>query len=130
MNIRKVLNFGHTFAHSYEAALNYSKKLNHGEAVILGICSAIKFSYEKKILKYKDFFSIIEHIKKSNLPHQLSNYFSSKDLNKILLFMDKDKKNISNKINLILLKKIGSPIINNNYEKKKLSNFIKRELIN
>ncbi len=130
MNIRKVLNFGHTFAHSYEAALNYSRKLNHGEAVILGICSAIKFSYEKKILKYKDFFSIIEHIKKSNLPHQLSNYFSSKDLNKILLFMDKDKKNISNKINLILLKKIGSPIINNNYEKKKLSNFIKKELIN
>ena len=33
-NLRKVLNFGHTFAHAYEAALGYSIKLNHGEAVI------------------------------------------------------------------------------------------------
>ena len=34
-NVRKILNFGHTFAHAYEASLNFSKKLNHGEAVIL-----------------------------------------------------------------------------------------------
>ena len=33
-NLRKVLNFGHTFGHAYEASLNYNKKLNHGEAVI------------------------------------------------------------------------------------------------
>ena len=50
-NLRKILNFGHTFAHAYEAALNYSKKLNHGEAVLLGINSAIKFSDKKKLLK-------------------------------------------------------------------------------
>ena len=43
-NIRKVLNFGHTFAHSYEATLGYSKKLNHGEAVLLGMITALKFS--------------------------------------------------------------------------------------
>ena len=36
-NLRKILNFGHTFAHAYEATLKYSKKLNHGEAVLLGI---------------------------------------------------------------------------------------------
>ena len=44
MALRKVLNFGHTFAHAYEATLGYSQKLNHGEAVILGINSALKFS--------------------------------------------------------------------------------------
>ena len=47
-NLRKVLNLGHTFAHAYEATLRYSKKLNHGEAVILGITSAAKFSLENK----------------------------------------------------------------------------------
>ena len=26
-NIRKILNFGHTFAHAYEASLNFSRKL-------------------------------------------------------------------------------------------------------
>ena len=36
----KNFKFGfHTFAHAYEASLGYSKKLNHGEAVILGINS-------------------------------------------------------------------------------------------
>ncbi len=41
-DLRKILNLGHSFAHAYEAALTYSRKLNHGEAVILGIKSATK----------------------------------------------------------------------------------------
>ena len=44
INLRKSLNLGHTFGHAYEATLNYSKKLNHGEAVLYGILSAAKFS--------------------------------------------------------------------------------------
>ena len=42
--MRKILNFGHTFAHAYEASLGFSKKLNHGEAVILGMNTALSFS--------------------------------------------------------------------------------------
>ena len=42
--------------------------------------------------------------------------------------MLKDKKNNSNKINLVLLKKIGSPIINKEYSKKSLGLFLKNEL--
>ena len=53
-----------------------------------------------------------------------------KDLNKILSFMLKDKKNHSDKINLVLLKKIGSPIINKEYSKKALAIFLKNELTN
>ena len=44
--------------------------------------------------------------------------------------MIKDKKNITNKINLILLKKIGSPLINNQYSTKKIKLFLKQELSN
>jgi len=44
-SLRKILNFGHTFAHAYEATLNYSKKLNHGEAVILGIRKLQNLAY-------------------------------------------------------------------------------------
>ena len=44
--------------------------------------------------------------------------------------MTKDKKNNSDKINLILLKKIGCPIINKKYTKNNLSSFLKKELIN
>ena len=79
-NFRKTLNFGHTFAHAFEATLGYSKKLNHGEAVLLGINTALKFSLRKKILNQKEYQSIIDHITKSNLPYNLKKYFSLKDL--------------------------------------------------
>ncbi len=128
--LRKILNFGHTFAHAYEAALNYTKKLNHGEAVLLGITSALKFSYKNKLIKKNEYLSIMQHIKRSNLPYNLKNYFSNRHLNKILTFMIKDKKNNSEKINLILLKKIGSPVFNKSFTKASLKLFIKKELVN
>ena len=128
--LRKVLNFGHTFAHSYEATLGYSKKLNHGEAVILGIKTALKFSLEKNLLKKNVYNSIINHISNSNLPSNINKFLKIKDLNKIISFMLKDKKNNSNKINLVLLKKIGTPIINKEYSKNSLHLFFKNELNN
>ena len=129
-NLRKILNFGHTFAHAYEATLSYSKKLNHGEAVILGMKTAIKFSLKEKLLKKNEYNSIINHISNSNLPSNINKFFKIKDLNKILYFMLKDKKNSYNKINLVLLKKIGSPIINKEYNKNSLNLFFKNELTN
>jgi 3-dehydroquinate synthase/shikimate kinase/3-dehydroquinate synthase len=129
-NIRKVLNFGHTFAHAFEASLGYSKKLNHGEAVILGIVTALQFSLNVKLIKFSQCKFIINHIVKAGLPSNIKDYFSKKDLNKILKFMTKDKKNSSKKINLILLKKIGSAVIDNEYTNIKIHDFLKRKLIN
>ncbi len=129
-SLRKVLNFGHTFAHAYEASLGYSKKLNHGEAVLLGISSALKFSFNNNYLSKIDYTNISEHLRKSKLPYNIKKYFSLKDVNKILSFMSKDKKNSSEKINLILLKKIGLPLINKFYTKKYLKLFFKKKLFN
>lgn len=129
-NLRKTLNFGHTFGHAFEATTGYSKKLNHGEAIILGIQMSLKFSKIQKIIKKNDFTSIIDHLKNSNLPSNIKNYFSSKDINKILTFMNKDKKNKSDKINLILLKRVGLAIINQEYSRKKLKDFFQKELLN
>ena len=121
--IRKVLNFGHTFAHAYEAGLKYSKKLNHGEAVLLGMISAINFSKKNNILKSKDFNQIINHYLKANLPNNIKKYFSKKDINKIIKFMKNDKKNISNDINLILLNNIGKVNYKNIFYTSKLKQF-------
>ena len=129
MGIRKILNYGHTFAHAYEATLGYSKKLNHGEAVLLGIKTAAKFSLLKKILSIKEFNLIENHLEKLNLPRNINKKFSGNKLNKILSFMKKDKKNDTNKINLILLKKIGSPIYKLQFDEKKINLFLKKELI-
>ena len=128
INIRKILNFGHTFAHAYEATLGYSKKLNHGEAVILGIRTATKFSLVNKILNFTDFMLIENHLKKLNLPREINKFFQKKDISKILSFMKKDKKNDTKKINLILLKKIGSPIHKLQFDENRINLFLKKEL--
>ncbi len=128
--IRKILNFGHTFAHAYEATLKYSKKLNHGEAVLYGISNASKFSFKNNLLSKNEFELIKNHLIKFKLPTKLNKKFSNKNLLKIISFMKKDKKNNENKINLVLLKKIGKPIYNLNFNEKKLYSFLKEELIN
>ena len=128
--LRKILNFGHTFAHAFEASLGYSKKLNHGEAVILGIKTALNFSLKNKLIKQTEYDLIINHFSRANLSLNIDNFFKIKDLNRILSFMVKDKKNNTDLINLVLLKKISFPIIDKEYSKKSLGIFLKNQLGN
>ena len=128
--LRKVLNFGHTFAHAFEASLNYSRRLNHGEAVILGMNTALNFCSENRLIKKRDYDSIIQHIINNKLPSSIKKFFKKNDAYKILSFMLNDKKNESNKINLVLLKKIGVPMINKEYPRNKILKFLKNELSN
>ena len=72
----------------------------------------------------------MQHLIKIKLASNIKDYFLPKNLNTILTFMKKDKKNISNKINLILIKRVGSTIINNEYNSLKIKNFLKKELSN
>ena len=123
-NIRKVLNLGHTFAHAYEATVGYNKELNHGEAVLLGIMSAVEFSRKKNILKKNDFGQITEHLRKLNYD-SLNKYFKLKDISKIIFYMKQDKKNKDDKINLILLKSIGKPMLNKSFRENNIRSFLK-----
>ena len=127
-NLRKSLNLGHTFGHSYEATLNYSRKLNHGEAVLLGILSAAKLSKKLNILNDNDYKLILSHLSMLNF-NSIKKYFKIKDLNKIINFMLSDKKNISKKINFITLKKIGRVEINLNLSSYRIKKFVKSELL-
>ena len=106
-NLRMILNFGHTFAHGFEKAKNFSKKLNHGESVLLGMIIASELSNKKKLLSLKELSLIKKHYLKLNLLMKINKFFKKKDINKIVNFMSKDKKNVDKKISLILLNKIG-----------------------
>ena len=128
-NLRKILNFGHTFAHAYEASMTYSKKFNHGEAVILGIYSSLKFSLENKLISLSEFNLIIGHLKKAKLSYNVSKYFSKINTKKIISYMLNDKKNNSEKINLILLKKIGSIELSKKFSKEKIRLFLNNKLL-
>ena len=106
-DLRMILNFGHTFAHGFEGAKNFSNKLKHGEAVLLGMMIASELSYEKKLLSFEELSLIKKHYLNLKLPMNINKIFKRSEINKIIYFMKKDKKNVDEKINLILLNKIG-----------------------
>ena len=126
-NLRMILNYGHTFAHGFEGAKNFSRKLNHGEAVLLGMMMASQLSYNKKLLPLKDFLLIKKHYANLNLPSKIKKFFKKEEINKIVSFMKKDKKNSNEKINLILIKKIGQTTEPGKFNSN--SNSIKKFLI-
>jgi len=110
-NYRKVLNLGHTFAHAYESTLGFSKKLNHGEAVILGIKNAVEFSFKRKILSKQKFNIILNHINRIGMKPKIEKLFKKTHVSKLMNYMRSDKKNYSNNINLILVKDFGKIVI-------------------
>ena len=130
-DLRMILNFGHTFAHGFESAKNFSKKLNHGEAVLMGMMVASELSYKKKILSHKDFIQIRRHYADLNLPLNIKSKFKKNDIKKIIYFMKKDKKNLDSKINLILLSKIGKTTKPNEFFLKgsEIGNFLNSLII-
>ena len=95
---------------------------------MLGIKTATKFSFLNNILNIKEFKLIENHLNKLNLPNNINKNFSVINLNKILSFMKKDKKNNTKKVSLVLLKKIGFPIYKLEFHEKKIASFLRKEL--
>ena len=113
---RMILNFGHTFAHAIELQNNYSKRINHGEAVIMGMMMATQLSYLKKICNLKTLTKLKNIYKSNNLKSDIKKFFKKSEYRQITNYMGSDKKNNDKKINLILLKKIGQTTKPNTYK--------------
>ncbi len=130
-NLRMILNFGHTFAHAIEVKNNYSKKLTHGEAVLSGMMLALKLSLVMKTCKSNIIKEIKEIYDNNNLSYTYEKYLSSISIISLIPYLKNDKKNDDEKINFILLKKIGSTTQPNKFKisiknLKKLSKAIVR----
>ena len=110
-NLRMILNFGHTFAHAIEVKNNYSKKITHGEAVLAGMILATKLSVIKKVCNVKTLNQLVEIYKKNKLEYTFKKYKNLKEILKLINYLKNDKKNNDDRINFILLKKIGKTSI-------------------
>ena len=128
--LRAILNFGHTLGHALESHLKYSNKLNHGEAVIIGMMAASIVSHKKNFLKNQELKAIKDLYQKLGLNDSFKSYIRNNQLNNFFKIMKKDKKNNSKNINLILLKKIGKAFIYKTTLEKTLIPFVKSELKN
>ena len=106
-NLRMILNFGHTFAHAIEVKNKYSSKITHGEAVLSGIILATRLSVHKKICSAKTLEKILKIYIQNNITYAFTKYSKKSEIRKLIPYLKNDKKNNDEKINFILLKKIG-----------------------
>ena len=102
-NSRAMLNFGHTIGHSLETLYKYHNKLNHGEAVSIGMITEAIISNKLKYLSDNHLNLIINHFNKSDLKIFDKNISNKKIIYNIM----KDKKNSNGKVNIVLLRGIG-----------------------
>ena len=95
--LRKILNFGHTYAHPIETLSNY-KKISHGEAVAHGIKCASKLAVIKDKISNEYYNQIISLLEKYELLDKKIKFKNSK----MIELMTHDKKVENSKINLLL----------------------------
>jgi 3-dehydroquinate synthase len=101
---RALLNFGHTVGHAIERAGGYRKFL-HGEALSLGIVAACAISIKKAGLPPDQRDSIVNLLRRFQLPTRLPRNFRRK---KILEAVKFDKKFEAGKVRFIVTPQIGT----------------------
>ena len=71
---RMRLNFGHTFAHAIESRSGFSQKLNHGEAVLIGMLIATKISKLLNICSKNTLDDLVDIYERNNFQFYLEKF--------------------------------------------------------
>jgi 3-dehydroquinate synthase len=95
-NLRRILNFGHTYGHAIEKYTNY-KQFTHGEAVVEGIRFAFELALKKNLIDKNYKFLADDIIKKFNFK-RIPQY----KIDKMVKLMQMDKKSSKGNITFIL----------------------------
>lgn len=103
-DIRAYLNFGHTYAHALEKACGFNK-MNHGEAVYLGMLAATELSNltgstinPAPLKKYRPLYNF--RVTKDDL-----------SVSNLMEYMKSDKKRLNENLRFILLNQWQHPVI-------------------
>lgn len=105
--LRRILNFGHTLGHAFEAASDY--KWSHGEGVALGMVGAARLSVKMKYLPESELIRVEQVIAKAGLPVRLQ---ISLDQQAVIDRLKVDKKKKDDVVHFVLIRKIGMPFVN------------------
>lgn len=103
LNLRMILNFGHTVGHALEKLSNFS--VLHGFGVGLGMIVEAYIAKLSGLLAANDYAIIEQFLLTMGVDLALLNKY---DHNEIITAMRGDKKNINQQIKLVLLTEIGS----------------------
>ena len=110
-NIRALLNFGHTFAHAFEAETGYGDALLHGEAVAIGMVLAFKTSVMMGICPPADLDRVFAHYQATGLIASPLQIRKDWNIDKLMDHFTRDKKVKDGKLTFILAGGIGKAFV-------------------
>ncbi len=107
--IRAILNYGHTVGHAVESLTGYSK-INHGEAVAIGMVAAAKIAEEFEESLWDRVATQRQQalLEKTQLPTDLPTEINIED---IIVALKSDKKVRSGKVRFVLPRKVGESFV-------------------
>lgn len=89
-DIRRILNFGHTYGHAYETLLSYRYK--HGDSVVMGMYSELQQSRDEGYLGQTEYQRIVEVLAKYPLPKGIERDICDLDKEEVAKRLVQDKK--------------------------------------
>ena len=103
---RRVLNFGHTLGHAFEAEAGYGS-LTHGEAVSLGMCAALAMSERLVGLEAAEGSRVVATLETLGLPTDWCPRIGPQTLSRVGV----DKKVRGDRLHVVLLPRLGEPTV-------------------
>jgi 3-dehydroquinate synthetase len=105
---RALLNFGHTFAHAYEALAGYDGGLLHGEAVSVGMVRAFDLSARLGHAERGELERARAHLGRLGLPTRIGEVSNRAfPVGDLLAAMGRDKKVENARLKFVLARRIG-----------------------
>lgn len=103
LGLRVILNYGHTFAHAFEAVAGYGTWL-HGEAVAAGMICGSRLAEKHGLIPDEVTARQLALLEKLGLPVSIPEGWSVEDM---LQVMRRDKKNVAGRMRFVLPTRIG-----------------------
>ncbi|MEL6828709.1 MAG: 3-dehydroquinate synthase [Pseudomonadota bacterium] len=127
--VRALLNFGHTFGHTLEAANGYGHALLHGEAVATGMALAMRYSTRLGLMSKDDADRGTDILARCGLQTDLSRLIGGPyEVEELIDAMRQDKKVRAGRVPLILARGIGKAFIHPDADLDDVAAFLSEEL--
>lgn len=123
LGLRAILNFGHTFGHAVESLMHF--ELLHGECVGIGMVMALDLSVRLGYISQQEKERGIALIKKFGLPYTVSG-LTAEQIYKQMFY---DKKTTYNKIQFVVLEKVGQALLVKDIHEKMIHDVIQTVVV-
>ncbi|WP_017665199.1 3-dehydroquinate synthase [Porphyrobacter sp. AAP82] len=128
LDLRALLNLGHTFGHALEAETGFSERLLHGEAVALGMVLAAKYSARRGEISAGDAARATAAIAEARLPAALPALGLACDGAALVDHMRHDKKAEGRTLPFLLLRALGEAYVARDVDLADIAAFMDEEL--